>query len=192
MLEPDEIFLDVETDWFRRLTVVGFRSRTTGLIQVVGEDIRPEHIRSLLPRAGVLYTYNGHCFDLPVIRDQLGLNLRTDYTSLDLRWICQRHGLLGGQKAIEERIGFARSLPGLDGRDAITLWSRHMEGDSQALEVLLRYNAEDLDGLAAIRDHLHFQGMLTIGAVNTRAANVHRERNIELPSTAVDHGGQRP
>jgi uncharacterized protein YprB with RNaseH-like and TPR domain len=160
MSDTMEIYLDVETDWNRRLTLVGFRSRVTGLVQLVGDDITPERIRRVLPLSGVLYTYNGHCFDLPIIRHQLGLDLRGSYTSRDLRWICQRHGLRGGQKAIEQRIGIARALAGLDGRDAIVLWSRYQGGDSQALEVLLRYNAEDLDGLVAIRDHLRHRGLM--------------------------------
>jgi uncharacterized protein YprB with RNaseH-like and TPR domain len=161
MPETEEIYLDVETDWSRRLTLVGFRSRSTGLVQLVGAEITPERLCGVLPRAGALYTYNGHCFDLPVIRGQLGLDLRDTYASHDLRWICQRHGLRGGQKAIEQRIGVVRTLAGLDGRDAIALWARHLRGDAQALEDLLRYNAEDLDGLAAIRDHLWSRGLMS-------------------------------
>src|SRR5438876_1107761 len=71
----EDIYLDVETDWGRRLTVVGFFATSTGLVQLVGPEITPEGVRRALPTAGTLYTYNGHCFDLTCLRKQLGLNL---------------------------------------------------------------------------------------------------------------------
>ncbi len=160
MANHPRIYLDVETDWSRRLTLIGFRSESTGLVQLVGNEITAARLRRELPRTGFLFTYNGHCFDLPVIRDQLGLDLRADYVSHDLRWICQRNGLRGGQKAIEQQIGVARAFAGLNGRDAIDLWAKHLRGDSAALKVLLGYNREDLDGLVAIRDHLHRRALL--------------------------------
>lgn len=79
------IDLDVETDWSRRLTLVGFRVDGVQLVQLVGEQITLAGLREVLPRRGILYTYNGHCFDLPVIRTQLGLDLRARYDSRDLR-----------------------------------------------------------------------------------------------------------
>jgi hypothetical protein len=161
MTEQVQIYLDVETDWGRRLTLVGFRSGPTGLVQLVGAEITTERLHGELPRDGILYTYNGHCFDLPVIRDQLGLDLRARFVSRDLRWICQGCGITGGQKAIEERIGVRRQLAGLGGLDANALWGRYQRGDREALETLLGYNREDLDGLVAIRDHLHGRRILT-------------------------------
>jgi uncharacterized protein len=146
-----ELYLDVETDWQRRLTVVGFRSKETGLVQLVGEEITATRLGRVLPATGKLFTYNGHSFDLACIRTQLGLELRDRFESVDLRWVCQRQGLTGGQKLIEERLGFRRRLEGLDGRDAIRLWKAHRAGDRNALADLLAYNAEDLDGMAHIR-----------------------------------------
>jgi uncharacterized protein YprB with RNaseH-like and TPR domain len=155
-----EVFLDIETDWSRELTLVGFRSEATGLIQLVGAEITADRLHRELPCGGVLYTYNGHCFDLPIIRNQLGLDLRSRYESRDLRWICQRLGITGGQKAIEQQIGVRRQLSGLDGRDAIVLWARYQRGDMAALKTLRAYNREDLEGLVAIRDHLCCRNLL--------------------------------
>ncbi len=148
-----EIYLDVETDWGRRLTVVGVWS-TAGLVQLVGRAITPEAVRAALPSAGTLYTYNGHSFDLVCLRKQLGVDLRVSHSSVDLRWVCQRHGLRGGQKLIERRLGHRRVLPDLDGRDAIALWGRYQRGDAAALATLLKYNHEDLQGMLFIRQHL--------------------------------------
>ncbi len=43
--------------------------------------------------------------------------------------------------------------PDLDGRDAMVLWARFQKGDRTALVTLLRYNAEDLEGMMFIRRH---------------------------------------
>ena len=159
-MQSDEIYLDIETDRWQRITVVGFRSQTTGLVQFVGDEISPRRLHDTLPPTGRLFTYNGHCFDLPVIRKQLGLDLRVRFASCDLRFVCQRHGLRGGQKAVEHQLGHRRALEGMDGWEAVVLWARHLRGDDAALPRLLRYNAEDVDGLALIKEHLAARGLL--------------------------------
>src|SRR5262245_16498813 len=159
-MTTEEIYLDVETDWGRRLTVVGFHSAATGLVQLVGPEITAARLAGALPGAGTLFTYNGHSFDLACLRKQLGLDLRGRFRSVDLRWACWRQGLRGGQKAIEARLGKQRRLPGLDGRDAPVLWGRFQRGDRAALATLLRYNAEDLEGMRFIRDHLAARALL--------------------------------
>jgi uncharacterized protein YprB with RNaseH-like and TPR domain len=159
--QPHDVYLDIETDYAQRLTVIGFRSATTGLVQLVGEHINSLALHQALPASGRLFTYNGHCFDLPVIRKQLGMDLRVRFDSWDLRFVCARHGLKGGQKAVEHAIGCIRALEGMDGRDALWLWERFRCGDARALATLLRYNAEDVDGLGAIHQYLAERGQLT-------------------------------
>jgi len=161
MERTTEVYLDIETNWERELTVVGFRSSATGLVQLVGSEITSRRLRKELPRGGRLFTYNGHCFDLSCIHGQLGLDLRSQFESFDLRWICQRIGLMGGQKRIERRIGHKRKYAEMDGLDAIRLWNEHERGDQEALALLLRYNAEDLTGLARIKRHLSARGLLS-------------------------------
>jgi uncharacterized protein len=163
MGRPAEIFLDVETDGFRSraLTVVGFMSSSTGLVQLVGAEVG--RLARRLPSRGYLYTFNGHCFDLACISAQLGLDLRARFESRDLRWICRRRGLTGGQKEIEARIGFDRpaEIDGLGGLDTVRLWHRwSARKDTGALDLLLRYNAGDLAGLAAIKRHVAERGWL--------------------------------
>src|SRR5262245_4044241 len=102
--KPIEIYLDVETDWWRELTVIGFKSSVTGMVQLVGSEITARRLRKLLPHHGRLFTYNGHCFDISCIRTQLGFDLRERFELFDLRWICQRLGMGGGQKFIERRV----------------------------------------------------------------------------------------
>ena len=159
--QPQDVYLDIETDYAQRLTVIGFRSAVTGLVQLVGEQISPQALHEALPVSGRLFTYNGHCFDLPVIRKHLGMDLRVRFDSWDLRFVCARHGLKGGQKAVEHAIGCRRVLEGMSGQDALWLWARFRRGDARALATLLRYNAEDVGGLAAIHHYLTERGQLT-------------------------------
>lgn len=154
-----EIYLDIETSWNREITVLGFSSSVTGLVQLVGAEVTRARLMRELPKSGMLFTYNGHSFDLSVIRDQLGIELRSAFDSHDLRWVCQRLGLMGGQKAIERRFGIKRTLDGYDGSDAPALWSAYERGDEEALGTLLLYNKEDVGGIAAIRRTLTKKGL---------------------------------
>lgn len=153
------VYLDVETDWHGRLTIIGFYHRETGLVQLVGGEISKGNLLASLPPAEFLFTYNGHCFDLRCIRRQLGVELRDLYRSCDLRWICQRHGITGGLKVVERRLGITRALPGLDGSDAVRLWARFLRGDREALQTLLLYNREDVLNLVRLRECLENAGI---------------------------------
>ena len=150
-----DIYLDIETDFQRRITVVGFHSRATGFRQLVGREVTAEKLGASLPEKGRLFTFNGHCFDLPVIRTRLGLDLRARYQSVDLRYACARAGLAGGLKAVEGRLGIGRRLPGLDGLDAIRLWEDYLaRGAAGSLQILLAYNREDVMNLAKLKRRL--------------------------------------
>ena len=90
------IYLDIETSWSGSITVIGMYSRERGLVQLVGEDITHDALADLLPPGSALVTFNGHCFDLPVIRRELGLHARERCSSRDLRFMARRVGLTGG------------------------------------------------------------------------------------------------
>lgn len=146
-----ETYLDIETDGYDLVTVVGFYSDITGHVQLVGSEITFRRLCSTLPGDGVIYTFNGERFDIPVVRRAIGLDLLDRFESCDLMRVGWAHGFKGGQKALEDALGFARELPGLDGRAAIEFWRSYMDGDDQALDSLLRYNAEDLEGMRFLK-----------------------------------------
>lgn len=160
MSASPEIHLDIETDWHGRLTVIGFECRQSGLVQLVGFEISSRRLLQELPRTGRLFTYNGHSFDIVKIRQQLQVDLLARFESCDLRWVCQRNGLVGGQKAVEKRLGFNRCGEELDGRDAIRLWDKARRGDTNSLHRLLEYNAADVRGIEAIKDELRKRGLM--------------------------------
>ncbi len=148
-------YLDIETSYDGVLTVVGLWRPHGGLSQWVSPDIDSAELLEALSGAQALYTYNGHRFDLPVIHRRLGLNLRRLFSSRDLMYDCWRRGLYGGLKAVERQLGIPRSLPHLDGRDAMRLWAAYVDrGEEEALELLLRYNREDIENLDLLRSHL--------------------------------------
>ncbi|TSC57211.1 MAG: Exonuclease-like protein [Candidatus Peregrinibacteria bacterium Greene0416_62] len=156
------LFLDIETDYSQQITVIGFYERSHGFVQLVAPRISRTSLLRSLPKVERLYTFSGHCFDLPHIRNELGLNLRTRFKSIDLRYACKEVGWTGGQKAIEDLLGIRRKLPGVDGRYAQYLWHCHsVYGDEDALQQLLLYNREDVMNMVRIRAALRKAGILS-------------------------------
>jgi uncharacterized protein YprB with RNaseH-like and TPR domain len=98
VLPSDDIFLDIETTWEGEPTVIGFRSRETGLVQFAGEEITLRRLLNALPRTGRLFTFNGHSFDLVRIHWALGVDLQEQFDSIDLMHVGWRYDLRGGQQ----------------------------------------------------------------------------------------------
>jgi uncharacterized protein YprB with RNaseH-like and TPR domain len=161
-----ETYLDIETTIGEQqiITVVGFWSSSAGLVQLVGEDVTLRRLRRELPKSGRLYTFNGNSFDLHRIGKHLHLDLRAYLESWDIYQICRRTKLgrlSGTQKQIESRIGFSRKVSLANPWETTNLWRRYeQQGDQSALGKLLRYNAEDLFGLRAIKRYLQRRSLL--------------------------------
>ena len=98
----------------------------------------------------VLVTYNGKCFDLPMLRAAFGLAL--DQAHIDLRYVLASLGYKGGLKACERQLGLDRGdLVDVDGWFAVLLWLDYrLRGNRQALETLLAYNIRDVVNLEAL------------------------------------------
>jgi len=91
----------------------------------------------------ILITYNGSCFDLPFIRNCLGVAV--DHVHIDLRYLLGNLGYRGGLKGCERSLGLDRGeLDGVDGWFAVLLWNEYRKtGNVKALETLLAYNMAD-------------------------------------------------
>lgn len=152
MPRPLEIYLDIETAWDRSISVIGIYSSQTDFVQLVAPQVSKRRLLAAMPDTGVLYTFNGHCFDLPVIRQQVGIDLRERYESRYLRYLCKDKGLTGGQKAIERYLGVERDTDGVDGMEAMRLWGRWCRhGCQDSLGRLLHYNREDVLGMRVLK-----------------------------------------
>lgn len=98
--------------------------------------------------------FNGRCFDAPVITRELKIGLPAQ---IDLRFLLKSVGVCGGLKACEQKMGMDRKeLAGLDGYFAVLLWQEYeANGDEQALETLLAYNAADVLSMPILLSHAY-------------------------------------
>ena len=157
-----EAYLDIETTGLSAftgaITVVGIYlcdNKDTQFVQLVGRDITRYSLLESLEGVDVIYTYNGHRFDLPFINAHLGVNLEELLNHRDLMYDCWRCNLRGGFKAVERQLGISRELVEVDGRMAVRLWWRYVDSfDLEALDTLLAYNREDVVNLKELKERL--------------------------------------
>ena len=157
-----DAYLDIETTglspYYSQITVVGISTgegREHRLTQLVGPEVTARNIETVMAGIESLYTYNGRRFDLPFIRNRLGVDLERNFRHYDLMYDCWSRNLYGGLKAVERRLGIRRSLSAVDGTEAVRLWHRYQTTDDlEALRLLLEYNKEDVLNLRTLRAHL--------------------------------------
>ena len=160
-------YLDIETAFDGSISVIGIYRPDHGTIQLVGGGVRDMPLYDALDGIQTVVTFNGTCFDLPIIRRRLYADLKRDFEHCDLLYICRKRGLRGGLKRVETMLGIARATAGISGWDAPRLWQRYESiGDHAALDLLLNYNREDVVNLAVLEHHLgisdHAQSCATV------------------------------
>lgn len=149
-----KVYLDVETDLLGRICVIGIAKRDGQFFQFYGEDIIFQNVERVISDSEVVVTFNGDRFDLPLIKKQLDLDLRASHLSLDLWRIKKKIGLSGGLKEIEIFFGIKRTIK-INGYEACLIWERYKRsGDIYALDVVLKYNKEDVLNLIELEDKL--------------------------------------
>ena len=152
----DRAYLDIETSFLGEITVVGIFLAPKEVVQLIGGEVNKNNLLNVLSDSDVIVTYNGNRFDLPIIRRRVGLNLKSMFKSHDLMYDCWREGLYGGLKAVERKLGIKRETEGITGRDAPILWDRYKKmGDYDALDLLLKYNRDDIINLPILEEHLN-------------------------------------
>jgi uncharacterized protein len=157
-----EAYIDIETTGLSpsgsEITVVGIYiccGHDDRFVQLVGRDIHKNAIMEALKGVDVIYTYNGHRFDLPFIHSCCGINLEQHFPHRDLMFDCWRKNLRGGLKGVEKQLGINRDDKEVDGRMAIWLWQKYVDNfDLEALDKLCAYNKEDVVNLKVLRDML--------------------------------------
>jgi hypothetical protein len=147
-------YLDIETSFSRAITIIGIHRPGRGTVQLVRPEADRERTMAVLEGVSRLVTFNGTCFDLPVIRGELGVDLKTRFDHFDLRYACARQGLKGGLKKIELLLGISRDTEGVDGWAAMRLWEEWTRGCKESLDLLLRYNREDIENLPVLEAKL--------------------------------------
>lgn len=105
-------------------------------------------------RTRIIVSFNGKRFDVPVLMREFGISRVPAH--VDLMDEGRGFGLKGGLKEIETMIGFVRVKSNCrSGRDAIEMWQDYLRtGSGDDIEMLMRYNLDDVRSLVALYRHL--------------------------------------
>jgi uncharacterized protein YprB with RNaseH-like and TPR domain/predicted nuclease with RNAse H fold/dephospho-CoA kinase len=151
------LFLDIETTGLSRfydnITIIGWSIENKYNIYIKGE--KPEKLYNAFLTAKAVVTFNGSIFDIPFMKQEFP-KLEIPYCHLDLRFLSRRVGFSGGQKQIENKIGFIRptEIRQIKSESAPILWYRYRMGEEEALKQLIFYNYFDIEGMKFILDYL--------------------------------------
>lgn len=143
-------YFDIETSCRMEVTIAGIYYENGRLVQLMGDEISADGLAELFQDT-VVYTYNGSRFDLPVVKDYIGFDICSVAKTHDLMYDCWKNDLYGGLKKVEKRLGIHRQTDGMNGYDAMRLWDEYLDGDPDALKLLLSYNKEDVVNLEILR-----------------------------------------
>jgi len=150
-----KVYLDIETSFSGEITVIGIYYSDGRLIQLIGDEVNCNNLLNSLTRTETIVTYNGSRFDLPIIRNKLGIDLTKHYNCYDLMYDCWKCNLYGGLKRVEEQLGIDRASKGINGWEAMRLWENFSKyNDHQALTTLLQYNRDDVINLVNLEKKL--------------------------------------
>jgi uncharacterized protein len=145
-------YLDIETDGLgethNSITTIAMYDGKNVFNYVRGRNLH-EFSRDIT-RYKVVVTYNGKCFDIPVIEHQL--RVRMPQAHIDLRFVLKSLGYTGGLKGCEKKLGIDRKeLDGVDGYFAVLLWNDFLKNrNPMALQTLLSYNVLDAVNLETL------------------------------------------
>ncbi len=158
--KEDAIFLDIETSNASKsksyLTVVGLFNGIDTKIMVKDVNLDIAVLRKELKNYKIMLTFNGSSFDLPYLNKAYP-GLLPNVPHIDIRTLAGKAGLRGGLKEIEKELGIKRDYIDVEkifSGDPIKLWKMYKgSGDRHYLELLVRYNEEDVINLKKIAEY---------------------------------------
>ncbi|SNQ59211.1 ribonuclease H-like domain-containing protein [Candidatus Methanoperedens nitratireducens] len=145
-------YVDIETTGLSagcdKITMIGVYNGKETKTYIRGINL--EEAAAELAKYKQLITFNGARFDLPFIEHEFPGFF--NHLHIDLLYPLKKIGYSGGLKKIEVKLGIARSdgTEGITGFDAVRLWNRYERGNEEALDLLVKYNQEDVVNLEKI------------------------------------------
>ncbi len=145
-------YVDIETTGLSagcdKITMIGIYNGKETKTYIRGINL--EEASAELAKYKQLITFNGARFDLPFIENEFPGFF--NHLHIDLLYPLKKIGYSGGLKKIEVELGIDRSdeTAGITGFDAVRLWNRYKRGDEEALDLLVKYNQEDVVNLEKI------------------------------------------
>ncbi len=145
-------YVDIETTGLSagcdKITMIGIYNGKETKTYIRGINL--EEAAAELAKYKQLITFNGARFDLPFIEHEFPGFF--NHLHIDLLYPLKKIGYSGGLKKIEVKLGIARSdeTEGITGFDAVRLWNRYERGNEEALDLLVKYNQEDVVNLEKI------------------------------------------
>jgi uncharacterized protein YprB with RNaseH-like and TPR domain len=146
-------FFDIETTGLSpgrdKITVVGIYDGNEAKTYVRGINL--DDIIGEFSKYQLLVSFNGARFDIPFIKSEFP-EIEFKQLHIDLMYPLRRIGYGRGLKNIEKLLGISRSedTDGMDGFDAVRLWKQYEKGNKEALDLLVKYNTEDIVNLKTI------------------------------------------
>ena len=107
----DAAYLDIETDGLSRdslVTVVTVHRKDDTYTLTEGIDLDAESLSDALEGTKMLVTFNGSCFDIPVLKNSFP-TVDLDIPQYDLRFASRKVGYRGGLKPLEIELGIHRN-----------------------------------------------------------------------------------
>lgn len=137
-------YLDIETTGYtcpEPITTIALYDGQSIFYYVKGDNL--DRFIEDIGKYKVIVTFNGKCFDVPLIEAYFRVKLGQAH--IDLRFVLKEAGITGGLKRCEKALGMDRKeLDGVDGYSAVLLWSDYVRyGNLKSLETLLAYNILD-------------------------------------------------
>ncbi len=154
------IYLDIETTGLSLMspvTVVGIYDGKRMHTLVKGQNLSGSSLNAIMGSADMIVTFNGACFDLPVLRARFPGAI-PDVPHVDLRNVLRKLGLRGGLKAIERQLGIERDqrVEYMTGSEAVYLWRLwERQGKRNALDLLIEYNSADCVNLKSLSEYAY-------------------------------------
>lgn len=143
----DTAFLDIETNGLESsadITMIGLFFQGQWLQFVQGCDLH--EFLAVWRRIGLLITFNGQRFDVPMLCRRFGLKHSPPH--IDLMHEAKTFGYAGGLKQVERLMGIVRSNPDIDGMMAVHLWQNYVDQENfSSLHALMDYNRDDVMNL---------------------------------------------